>query len=154
MKKVKIKFRLNCIDYENDVDPGITLVNYLRDELKLTGTKIGCGEGECGACSLIIDGKPVNSCLVLMPQIDGKDITTIEGLENDELFINLKDSFVKCGAVQCGYCIPGMVVSAFCLLKENKNPTEDEIKTAIAGNLCRCTGYVKIIEAIRRACGT
>jgi len=145
MKK-KIKVKINGANYEKEVDEAKTLVNFLREDIGLTGTKEGCGKGECGACTVILDGKPVLSCLIPAVLADGSEILTIEGLSKDGKLHKLQEAFIETGAVQCGYCTPGMIMSAYALLKENPSPTDEEIKTAISGNLCRCTGYVKIIE--------
>jgi carbon-monoxide dehydrogenase small subunit len=123
----------------------------LREELKLTGTKVGCGEGECGACTVLMDGKTVNSCLVPACQLPGKEIVTIEGLARSGEIDHIKEAYLEAGAVQCGYCIPGMVISTYHLLKHNTAPAEGEIREALSGNLCRCTGYQKIVEAVTRA---
>jgi aerobic-type carbon monoxide dehydrogenase small subunit (CoxS/CutS family) len=130
-----------------------TLLELLRSELGVTSVKSGCDQGECGACTVLLDGLPVTSCLVLALQVEGRAVTTIEGLEDDPLMERLRDAFMENGAVQCGFCTPGFLVSGYALLRENPNPTEDEVKTAIEGNICRCTGYVKIIEAILDASG-
>jgi len=134
-----------------DVAPMSRLLDVLREELRLTGTKEGCGEGECGACSVLIDGEVINSCLVPVCQVDGCSITTVEGLAGDGRLDPLQQAFLECGGAQCGICTPGMLIAARALLENNSNPSRDEIKEAIAGNLCRCTGYVKIIDAIERA---
>ncbi|MFA4838512.1 MAG: (2Fe-2S)-binding protein [Candidatus Neomarinimicrobiota bacterium] len=142
-----ISLTVNSVTRTPKASPSTRLLDFLRDELKLTGTKEGCGEGECGACMVLLDGKPVNSCLVLLGQCDGREVTTIEGISVPELF----KAFEETGAVQCGFCTPGFVVSAYALLKQNPNPTAAEIKEALSGNLCRCTGYKKIIEAVQKA---
>lgn len=151
-----LEITVNEKKYSLDILPDARLIDVLRHELGLTGTKEGCSEGECGACTVLLDGEAVNSCLILAHQAKGKNILTIEGLKetnNSNLsnsnFDPLQKAFIEKGAVQCGYCTPGMVMSAKALLLKNQNPTEEEIKEAIAGNLCRCTGYVNIIEAIK-----
>ncbi|MFA5524749.1 MAG: (2Fe-2S)-binding protein [Tissierellales bacterium] len=146
--KYKINFTLNNERIEHEVDTNKTLLRMLRDEFDLTGAKEGCGQGECGACTILLDGKPVNSCLVLAVDADGKDILTIEGLSNGTELDELQASFITNGALQCGYCTPGMVMAAKGLLNENPHPTEEEVVEAISGNLCRCTGYKKIVKAI------
>jgi len=148
MKKV-ISLTVNGKVYEVAVNPNLTLVDLLRYEMNLTGTKKGCELGECGSCTVIMDGKPVNSCLVLAVQTDGKSILTIEGLESEEGLHPLQQSFVDHGSIQCGFCTSGMILSGKNLLENNSSPNEDEIRTAISGNLCRCTGYQKIVEAIK-----
>jgi carbon-monoxide dehydrogenase small subunit len=147
MKKL-IQFTLNDKVYELAVEPNKTLADMIRYEIRLTGTKKGCDTGDCGACTVILDGITVNSCLVLAIQVDGCTVETIENLEDENGLHPIQDAFVEKGAIQCGYCTPGMVMSAKNLLDNNKNPSETEIRTAIAGNLCRCTGYQKIVEAI------
>jgi aerobic-type carbon monoxide dehydrogenase small subunit (CoxS/CutS family) len=127
------------------------LIDVLRDRLFLTGTKQGCGDGECGACTVLLDGIPVNSCLVPAMKVRGKAVTTIEGLSQGDTLHPLQESFLEVGAVQCGFCTPGMILSAKALLDHNKKPTDEEIKLALSGNICRCTGYVQIIEAVKIA---
>jgi carbon-monoxide dehydrogenase small subunit len=148
MKKL-IQLTVNDKAYEVAVEPNQTLVDLLRYQLNLTGTKKGCEMGDCGSCTVIMDGKPVNSCLVLAMQANGRNITTIEGLENEAGLHPLQKSFVEKGAVQCGFCTSGMILSGKTLLEKNPKPDEDEIRRAISGNLCRCTGYQKIVEAIK-----
>ena len=149
--KRPIKLTINGREYEMTVSPNRTLVDLLRYDLGLTGTKKGCDMGDCGSCTVLMDGRPVNSCLVLAVQANGRDILTIEGLETDEGLHPLQESFIDHGAIQCGFCTPGMILSAKGLLDCNPNPDEVEIRTAISGNLCRCTGYQKIVEAIEGA---
>jgi carbon-monoxide dehydrogenase small subunit len=127
------------------------MLEVIREDLGLTGTKEGCGLGECGACTVLIDGRAVNSCLVLATEADGREITTIEGLADGDKLHPIQQAFVDHGGLQCGFCTPGMIMSAKALLDENPHPTEEEIKQGIAGNLCRCTGYAKIIESIKAA---
>jgi len=148
---MEVTFIINGDKKTLNIDPSMTLIEILRKELKLTGTKEGCGKGECGSCTVIMNGKTVNSCLVLGSQIDGSEITTIEGLSKKGELHPLQKAFIEEGAVQCGFCIPGMIMSAKSLLDENPDPTEEEIREGISGNLCRCTGYSKIIEAIQKA---
>ena len=151
MDKVTIRFTLNGEDQELEVSSRITLLDLLREELNLTGTKRGCEIGECGACTVILNGEPVNSCLVLAPQVDGSEIWTIEGLSRLDEIHPIQKAFVEAGAVHCGFCTPGMVMSAKALLDKNPEPTKQDIKLAISGNLCRCTGYKQIIDAIKLA---
>ena len=146
---MEVSFRINELAVVLDVKPTETLLNVIRERLNLTGTKEGCGRGDCGACTVLLDGYAVNSCLVLAPQIDGHSITTIEGLADNGQLDSIQQAFIESGAVQCGFCTPGMVLSAKALLSSNPNPTDTEIRTAISGNLCRCTGYIKIVDAIR-----
>ena len=146
---VLLKMVVNGKSVEVKVDPTWTLLYVLREELKLTGTKKGCEKGDCGGCTVLLQGKPVNSCLVLALQAEGKEIETIEGLGQADDLHPLQKSFIANGAVQCGFCTPGMLLSAAALLKKNPSPTEKEIRTAISGNLCRCTGYQKIVKAIQ-----
>jgi carbon-monoxide dehydrogenase small subunit len=147
MKRL-IRLIVNDKDYEIAVRPNQTLADVIRNDIGLTGTKKGCEVGECGTCTVILDGKPVNSCLVLAVQANGKNVLTIEGLETDQGLHPIQQAFVDKGAIQCGFCTPGMILSAKSLLDQNPTPDEKEIRTAISGNLCRCTGYQKIVEAI------
>lgn len=146
--KHQIQLLVNGESYDILAEPRHTLLKVLREDLGLTGTKRGCDTGDCGACTVLMNGRPVNSCLVLAVEANGKEITTIEGLAYGDQLHPLQEAFIQCGAIQCGYCTPGMILSAKALLDENPNPSEYEVKRAIAGNLCRCTGYVKIIKAI------
>ena len=148
MKKL-IHLTINDQHYEVAVEPNQTLVDLLRYQLGLTGTKKGCEMGDCGSCTVILDGKAVNSCLVLALQADGRSIQTIEGLETGEGLHPVQEAFVEKGAIQCGFCSSGMILSAKTLLDQNPNPSETEIRRALSGNLCRCTGYQKIIEAVK-----
>lgn len=148
MNTVRIDFELNGLPTTVDVEPYINLVDMLRDHLDIKSVKKGCEQGECGACTLLLDGNPVASCLVLAPQVEGRHVTTLEGLENNPLMIDLREAFVENGAVQCGFCTPGMLMSAYALLRDNPHPTEQEVKRGIEGNICRCTGFTKILEAI------
>lgn len=147
-----IKLNVNGKDYELEVDGTKRLLDVLRDDLGLTGTKEGCGEGECGACTVIMDGAIVDSCLLLASRCEGRKIITIEGLEREDGKLDpVQQAFIEKGAVQCGFCIPGMVLASKVILDKNENPTDDEIKVGLSGNLCRCTGYNKMVEAVKRA---
>ena len=145
---IAIKFILNGKSIEVEVPPHWTLLRLLREKLGLTGTKEGCGIGECGACTVLLDGMPINACLVLAPKVEGRKIETVEGLGSRESLHPLQKSFIDHGAIQCGFCTPGILMSSKALLEKNSNPSREEIKEAIAGHLCRCTGYHQIIEAI------
>jgi carbon-monoxide dehydrogenase small subunit len=153
-RKIKIKFNLNGEDLETEVQPNRRLLDFLREDLGLTGTKEGCGIGECGACTVLLNNKAVNSCLVLACQVNRTEILTIEGVAKNGVLHPIQESFLSSGAVQCGFCTPGMILSAFALLVDNPLPTEEDIKESIAGNLCRCTGYKQIIEAIQKTAKT
>jgi aerobic carbon-monoxide dehydrogenase small subunit len=142
---------VNGTRYEVNIKPWATLLDVLREEIGLTGTKEGCGVGECGACTVLLDGKPVNACLILAAETHGKEITTIEGLAQGDTLHPIQQAFVEIGGLQCGFCTPGMVLSTKALLDQNQNPTDDEIKKGLEGNFCRCTGYTKIIESVRAA---
>ena len=149
--KSAITLKINGEQFELLVEPKRTLLDALRDDLGMTGTKKGCDQGDCGACTVLLDGKAVNSCLILAVEAVGHEITTIEGLAKEGVLHPLQEAFIKLGAMQCGYCTPGMLLSAKALLDKNPHPAREDIKIAIAGNLCRCTGYVKIIDAILEA---
>ena len=152
MKKVSISFTLNGDKVTAEVPPGWTLLNTLREYFELTGPKEGCGAGECGACTVIVDGEAVNSCIYPIPEAEGKSVTTIEGVAGKDGTLHpLQKAFIENNGVQCGFCTSGMIMSAKALLDHNPDPTEDEIRTSIAGNLCRCTGYVQIVESIEKA---
>jgi carbon-monoxide dehydrogenase small subunit len=149
--KQLIEFHVNGETYELAVEPQTTLLEVLRDYLGLTGTKEACGTGECGSCTVLIEGKPILSCLALAVDYVKKEITTIEGLSQGEKLTPVQQAFVDCGAVQCGFCTPGMILSATALLKKNLSPSEEEIRKTLEGHLCRCTGYNKIVEAVNTA---
>ena len=151
MKQEEITLKVNGINYQMNIEPRRTLVEVLRENLGLTGTKKSCNEGDCGACTILMDGKPVASCLVLAIDAQGKEILTIEGLSEGEKLHPIQEAFLKHGAIQCGFCTPGMVMSAKALLDENPEPTRTEIRKAISGNLCRCTGYQHIVDSIMAA---
>ncbi len=146
---IPLTFHLNRQTITLTTAPNRRLLDLLREDLELTGTKEGCGIGECGACTVLINGKAANACLILAVQIEGAEIITIEGLAQDGKLHPLQQIFLEHGAVQCGFCTPGMLLSAYALLLENPRPTEEEIKEAIAGNICRCTGYKQIIRAVK-----
>lgn len=148
MKEQITKFIVNGRTYEIPIKPRMTLLEALRDRIGLTGTKFSCGVGACGACTVLVDGKAVNSCLTLAITVKGKNILTIEGLAKGSTLHPIQKTFIDYGAIQCGFCTPGMIMSTKALLDENPNPTREEIKESLAGNLCRCTGYVKIVDAV------
>lgn len=151
MSKLVIELTINGNKRKVETTPSTRLLDLLRDDLHLTGTKEGCGKGECGACTVIMNGELVASCLVLAPQAEGAVITTIEGIGSTDHLDPIQEAFVETGAVQCGFCIPGMILAAKKLLEENSHPNENDIKRSISGNLCRCTGYQKIFDAIKLA---
>ena len=150
MKKT-INVTINGRIYEEDVEPRLLLSHFLRENIGLTGTHVGCVIGECGACSVLLDGKVVKSCLHFAVQADGRAVTTVEGLAKNGELNSVQEAFVKNYAFQCGYCTPGMVITSYALLQRNPNPTEEEIRKALAGNLCMCTGYVQIVDAVKEA---
>lgn len=151
MQSKELSLKVNGKEIVMDVKTNARLLDFLRDYLKLTGTKEGCSEGECGACTVLVNDQPVHSCLVMAHSCEGKEITTIEGLGTPEALHPVQQAFLDQGAVQCGFCTPGMVLVAYALLKANPNPTQEEIKVAMSGNLCRCTGYGKIVAAVESA---
>lgn len=150
-RKMNIKIFVNGVRHELDIETNTTLLELLRNELKLMGTKCGCEEGECGACTVLLEGKPINSCLLLAAKANGKKVLTVEGLANGGTLHPLQNAFMEKGALQCGFCTPGMLLSAYALLQENVDPDDEEIGSALSGNLCRCTGYQKIYDAVREA---
>lgn len=148
---MKIQCRVNGQQVVRDIDPDVRLLDFLRECLHLTGTKEGCGEGECGACTVLMDGKSINSCLVLALQADGTEIITVEGLADGHALHPIQQAYVETGAVQCGFCTPGFIMATYALLREIPDPSEEEILAGLEGNLCRCTGYSKILEAVKLA---
>jgi aerobic-type carbon monoxide dehydrogenase small subunit (CoxS/CutS family) len=146
-----VRFRVNGAERSVTTDPERRLLDVLREELRLTGTKYGCGEGQCGACLVLVDDAPARSCLVQVRAVDGKSVTTIEGLARGEALHPVQEAFLEEGALQCGYCTSGMILAALALLRERPEPTEEEIVAGMNGHLCRCNGYVKIVKAVRRA---
>jgi len=148
MKKVRISFVINGQKKEMEIPSNISLLELLRDHLGLTGAKRGCDAGECGACTVLLDGKPVYACLLLAPKVDGREIITIEGIGEEGKLHFLQEAFLTHGAVQCGFCTPGMILAAKALLDENPYPSKEQVEEAISGNLCRCTGYLQIVKAI------
>ncbi|HEY7713029.1 MAG TPA: (2Fe-2S)-binding protein [Candidatus Binatia bacterium] len=149
--RLTIRVTINGRLYEEDVEPRMLLAHFLREKIGLTGTHIGCVIGECGACSVLLDDKVVKSCLHLAVQADGREVTTIEGLAKNGELNPVQEAFVKHYAFQCGYCTPGMIMTSYAFLQDNPNPSEDDIRKALAGNLCMCTGYVQIVEAVKEA---
>ena len=148
---MNVSFVLNGKAVVVEAPDNRSLLDLLRDDLGVKSVKKGCENGECGACTVLLDGSPVTSCLVLSPMVEGKTVTTVNGLEDDPFMVKLRQAFLEDGAIQCGFCTPGMLISSYALLKRNPKPTADEVKKAIEGNLCRCTGYVAIIKAILHA---
>ena len=153
MAKTPIKVTVNGVEHSSEIEPRLLLVHYLRETLRLTGTHIGCDTSHCGACTVVMDGRAVKSCTVFAVQAGGRSITTVEGLEQDGQLHPLQDGFFQEHGLQCGYCTPGMLMTGVAFLKSNNNPSDDEIRHAISGNLCRCTGYAKIFDAVRLAGG-
>jgi len=153
VSKVPIKLKVNGETHQKEVEPRMTLLDFIRNELNLTGTKEGCGEGDCGACTVVVNGKAVNSCLMLAVEADGADVLTIEGVADGDNLHPIQQAFIEYGAIQCGFCTPGMIMMAKTFLEDNPRPTEQEVRKAIAGNLCRCTGYDKIVKSILAVAG-
>ena len=151
--KVGATLTVNGTAYPVELDPHVSLLRAVRETVGLTGSKEGCDDSECGACMMLLDGKPVNACSYLALQADGREVTTIEGLAGDDGLAPLQQAFLREGGVQCGFCTPGMLISATALLRDNPAPSEDEVRVALSGNLCRCTGYDGIVRAVRRAAG-
>jgi aerobic carbon-monoxide dehydrogenase small subunit len=151
MAKHKIKITVNGAAHEADVESRLLLVHLIREVLRLTGTHIGCDTTHCGACTVLLDGKPVKSCTVLAVQADGREVMTVEGLEKDGKLDPVQEGFFQEHGLQCGYCTPGMLMTSYALLRSNKKPSEGDIRSAISGNLCRCTGYVNIVKAVQYA---
>jgi len=149
--KQTVRVKINGRLYEEEVEPRLLLSYFLREGVGLTGTHIGCVIGECGACTIILDGRLVKSCLLFAAQVDGREILTVEGLAADGTLHPIQEAFVQCYGLQCGYCTPGMILAAYYLLKKNPDPAEDDIRKGLAGNLCMCTGYVQIVEAVKAA---
>jgi aerobic carbon-monoxide dehydrogenase small subunit len=151
MAGIGIKVKVNGVEHSAEVEPRLLLVHFLRETLRLTGTHIGCDTSHCGACTVVLDGRPIKSCTAFAVQADGREVLTVEGLEQDDKLHPLQEGFFQEHGLQCGYCTPGMLMTGYAFLKTNTNPTEDEIRHAISGNLCRCTGYVNIVKAYEYA---
>jgi carbon-monoxide dehydrogenase small subunit len=151
MAKVPIKLKVNGIEHSAEVEPRLLLVHFIRETLRLTGTHIGCDTSHCGACTVVVNGRALKSCTAFAVQADGREITTVEGLEQDGKLHPLQEGFVQEHGLQCGFCTPGMLMTGYAFLGANKNPSDDEIRHAISGNLCRCTGYVNIVKAYQYA---
>lgn len=151
MAKVPIKVKVNGVEHSADVEPRLLLVHFLRESLRLTGTHIGCDTSHCGACTVVLDGRAIKSCTAFAVQADGREVLTVEGLEQDGKLHPLQEGFFQEHGLQCGYCTPGMLMTGYAFLNRNSNPTEDEIRHGISGNLCRCTGYVNIVKAFQYA---
>jgi aerobic-type carbon monoxide dehydrogenase small subunit (CoxS/CutS family) len=151
---VTVRFKVNGTDRSVSTDPQRRLLDVLREDLQLTGTKYGCGEGQCGACSVFVDGEPARSCLLPVSAVSGKAVTTIEGLARADVLHPVQEAFLEEGALQCGYCTGGMILAAVALLRDKPDPTDEQIVTGMNGHLCRCNGYLKIVRAVRRAAAT